>query len=182
MNGSVSWNTNVWVYCKDWSAPYCDLLDHCQVFSLSSCRRTAKLYHLYKDIYRLVDCENAPVAHRALQYSSWRSDPTPIQTLFAQSLQYQFSFYPHSISLWNINNEYISVVVYLRQRTNYKSSLVSIYNVMGLLLIVQKQMNILYADRWMKLLIWLCIKKNNSYQWLEPNTGHTWGLVHIKPS
>ena len=99
------------VCCKDWSAPYCDLLDRCQLSSLSSRRRTAKLCHLYKVIYRLVDCENAPVAHRALQYSCRRSNQAQIQTLFAQSSQYQFSFYPHSISLWNslvINNESLS--------------------------------------------------------------------------
>ena len=99
------------VCCKDWSAPYCDLLDRCQISSLSSRRRTAKLCHLYKVIYRLADCENAPVAHRALQYSCRRSNQAQIQTLFAQSSQYQFSFYPHSISLWNslvINNESLS--------------------------------------------------------------------------
>ena len=81
------------------------------ISSLSSRRRTAKLCHLYKVIYRLVDCENAPVAHRALQYSCRRSNQAQIQTLFAQSSQYQFSFYPHSISLWNslvINNESLS--------------------------------------------------------------------------
>ena len=41
------------------------------ISSLSSRRRTAKLCHLYKVIYRLVDCENAPVAHRALQYTNF---------------------------------------------------------------------------------------------------------------
>ena len=99
------------VCCKDWSASYSDLLDLCQVSSLSSRRRAAKLCLLYKVIYRLVDCENAPVAHRALQYSCRRSNPLQIQTLFAHLSQYQFSFYPHSISLWNslsLNNESLS--------------------------------------------------------------------------
>ena len=89
------------VCCKDWSASYCDLLERCQVPYLSDRRRTAKMCHLYKIIYGIADCENAPVTHRTLNYSCRRSNPIQIQTLFAQSSQYQFSFYPHSISLWN---------------------------------------------------------------------------------
>ena len=89
------------VCCKDWSASYCDLLKCCQVPSLSDRRRIAKMCHLYKIIYGIADCEMAPITHRALNYSSHRSNSVQIQNLFAQTSQFQFSFYPHSISLWN---------------------------------------------------------------------------------
>ena len=89
------------VCCKDWSATYLDLLDLCQVPSLSNRRRAAKMCQLYKIVHRLVDCEKAPVVRRSLQYSCRRSNPIQIQTLLAHTSQYQFSFYPHSISLWN---------------------------------------------------------------------------------
>ena len=39
------------VCCKDWSALYYDLLERCQVPSLSDCRGTAKVCHLYKIIH-----------------------------------------------------------------------------------------------------------------------------------
>ena len=99
------------VCCKDWSASYDDLLSHCQVPSLSDRRRTAKMCHLYKIIYGIADCANAPITHRTLQYNCRRSNPIQIQALFAQTSHYQFSFYPHSISLWNIltiSNETLS--------------------------------------------------------------------------
>ena len=89
------------VYCKDWSASYYDLLEHCQVSYLSDRHRTAKMCHLYIITYGIVDCENSPVTHRTLNYNCQRSNPIQIQTLFAYSSQYQFSFYPHSFSLWN---------------------------------------------------------------------------------
>ena len=99
------------VCCKDWSASYDDLLSHCQVPSLSDRRRTAKMCHLYKIIYGIADCANAPITHRTLQYNCRRSNPIQIQALFAQTSHYQFSFFPHSISLWNIltiSNETLS--------------------------------------------------------------------------
>ena len=40
--------------CKEWSAPYSDLLDLCQVPSLSNRRKAAKMCHLYKIVHRLV--------------------------------------------------------------------------------------------------------------------------------
>ena len=51
------------VCCKDWSASYCDLLECCQVPSLSDRRRIAKMCHLYKIIYGIADCEMAPITH-----------------------------------------------------------------------------------------------------------------------
>ena len=89
------------VCCKNWSASYCDLMESCQVPRLSDRRRKVKLCHLFKIIYGLSDCEMAPIAYRTLNYSSRRSNPVQIQTLFAQTSQFQFSFYPHAISLWN---------------------------------------------------------------------------------
>ena len=96
------------VCCKNLSASYCDLLETYQVSRLSDRRRIAKLCHLYKIIYGQLDCEMAPITHRTLNYSIRRSNPVQIQTLFAQTSHFQFSFYPHSISLWNslpLNND-----------------------------------------------------------------------------
>ena len=89
------------VCCKNWSASYGDLLETCQIARLSDRRRNAKLCHLYKIMYGLADCEMAPTTHRSVNYSSRRSNPVQIQTLFAKTSHFQFSFYPHTIALWN---------------------------------------------------------------------------------
>ena len=41
----------------------------------------------------------APITHRALNYSSRKSNPVQIRTSFAQTSQFQFSFYPDTTSL-----------------------------------------------------------------------------------
>ena len=106
---------------KNWSASYCDLLESCQLPRLSDRRRRVKLCHLFKIIYGLSDCEMAPIVYRTLNYSSRRSNPVQIQTLFAQSSQFQFSFYPHTISLWNnlqlSNDSLASLTVFKRSLT-----------------------------------------------------------------
>ena len=89
------------VCCKNWTASYPDLLDSCQVSTLSNRRKIARLCHIYKIIYGLADCQMAPITRRVLNYSSRRSNPVQLQTLFAQTSHFQFSFFPLSISQWN---------------------------------------------------------------------------------
>ena len=110
------------VCCKNWSASYGDLLETCQIARLSDRRRNAKLCHLYKIMYGLADCEMAPTTHRSVNYSSRRSNPVQIQTLFAKTSHFQFSFYPHTIALWNnlqINDDsLLSLSVFKRSVAN----------------------------------------------------------------
>ena len=109
------------VCCKNWSASYCDLLESCQVPRLSNRQRRVKLCHLFKIIYGLSDCEMAPIVYRTLNYSSRRSNLVQVQTLFARSSQFQFSFYPHTISLWNnlqlSNDSLTSLTIFKRSLT-----------------------------------------------------------------
>ena len=60
-------------------------------------RKIAKLCHLYKLVY---DCQNAPVVQRPPNYSR-RRNPIQLQQVSTHSSQFHFSFYPHTISLWN---------------------------------------------------------------------------------
>ena len=86
------------VCCRDWTALYADLLKRCHVLTLSDSHRNAKLY---KIVYGLANCQMAPVSARTLTYNTRRSNPVQFQSVFAQSSQFQYSFYPHTISLWN---------------------------------------------------------------------------------
>ena len=101
------------VCCRDWTASYTDLLERCHVPTLSDRRRNAKLCHLYKIVYGLADCQMAPVSARTLTYNTRRSNPVQLQCMFAQSSQFQYSFYLHTISLWNdlsITNDSLSSI------------------------------------------------------------------------
>ena len=82
------------VCCKDWSASYTDLLECCQIPSLSTRRRNAKLCQLYKIIFGLADCQMAPVSVRTLNHNTRRSNPMQLQNIFAKTSQFQYSFYP----------------------------------------------------------------------------------------
>ena len=89
------------VCSKNWSASYTELLEFCHISTLSKRRRVAKLCHLYKIMFGLTDCHLIPVTVRTLNYSSRKKNPLQLQHMFAQSSQLQYSFYPHTISLWN---------------------------------------------------------------------------------
>ena len=97
------------VCTKNWSATYAELLKSTNVPSLSDRRKIAKLCHLYKPVYDLTDCQNAPgpVVQRPPSYSR-RRNPIQLQRVTTHSSQFQSSFYPHTISLWNnlsLNND-----------------------------------------------------------------------------
>ena len=88
------------VCTKSWSATYAELLSVTHVSSLADRRKVIKLCHLYKLVYDLTDCQSAPVVQRSTRYSS-RRNPIQLQRIPTHSSQFQASFYPHSISLWN---------------------------------------------------------------------------------
>ena len=85
---------------KSWSAPYHELLNSTNVHKLSTRRKNAKLCQLYKIIYGLTDCESNPVIVKPTTLTRHRN-PVQLQQLRFHSSQFQFSFYPHSISMWN---------------------------------------------------------------------------------
>ena len=101
------------VCTRNWSATYAELLDSTNVPSLSERRKIAKLCQLYKLVYKLTDCQNPPVAKKPPSYSR-RRNPIQLQCMKARSSQFQSSFYPHTISLWNnltLSNDSLNSIV-----------------------------------------------------------------------
>ena len=88
------------VCTKSWSSTYLDLLNSTRLPTLADRRKTAKLCHLYKIVHGLTDCQSAPVIQKPITYSR-RRNPIQLQQLSSHTDQFHFSFYPHSISLWN---------------------------------------------------------------------------------
>ena len=95
---------------KSWSASYNELLEATNVQRLSTRRKRAKLCQLYKIIYGLTDCEPSPAVVKPTTLTRHRN-PVQLQQLRFHSSHFQFSFYPHSISMWNkltLTNESLS--------------------------------------------------------------------------
>lgn len=86
---------------RDWSSHYVELLDRASLPSLANRRRQAKLCHLFKIIHGLTDCQCAPIAYRQPLYNTRQVSSFSLKDLHANSSQFLYSFYPHSISLWN---------------------------------------------------------------------------------
>ena len=79
------------VCTRNWSATYPELLSSTQVSTLSDRRKIAKLCHLYKLVYDLTDCQNAPVVQRPSNYgdveilsncNKWAPTPHSFTPLF----------------------------------------------------------------------------------------------------
>ena len=84
------------VCTRNWSTTYAELLNSTHISSLSDRHKNAKLYHLYKLVYELTNCQNAPVIQRPPSYSR-RRNPIQLQRVATHSLQFQSSFYPRAI-------------------------------------------------------------------------------------
>lgn len=86
---------------KDWSSQYADLLERANLPSLASRRKQAKLGQLFKIVHDLTDCQCAPVLYKRPMYNTRQVCDSSLQDLSGNTSQFLYSFYPHSISLWN---------------------------------------------------------------------------------
>ena len=86
------------VCTKNWSATYAELLKSTNIPLLSDRRKIAKLCHLYKLVYDLADCQNAPVVQRPPSYSR-RRNPIQLQRVTTHSSVSIFILSPHHLSL-----------------------------------------------------------------------------------
>ncbi len=86
---------------KDWSSQYTDLLEYASLPSLASCHKQAKLYHLFKIVHGLTDCQCAPIICKRPLFNTRQVSNLSLQDISVNTSQCLYSFYPHSISLWN---------------------------------------------------------------------------------
>ena len=90
------------VCAKNWSLSHDELLSHLQLPPLSERRSQAKLCHLFKIMHGLEDFPAAPVKLKELHYSTRSDNSQLLQPLYSRTSQFQHSFFPHAISLWNM--------------------------------------------------------------------------------
>ena len=86
---------------REWTCQYEHLLERAKLPTLSERRKRAKLCHLFKIVHELTDCQVAPVYTKMLSYNTRQVSNLSLQDLRANTSQFLFSFYPHTISLWN---------------------------------------------------------------------------------
>ena len=86
---------------KDWSSQYADLLEHASLPSLVSHHKQAKLCHLFKIVHGLTVCQCTPVICKRPIYNTRQVSNLSLQDISVNTSQFLYSFYPHSIFLWN---------------------------------------------------------------------------------
>ena len=85
---------------KAWKDDYDSLLTRSGLQSLNERRKYLKLYYLYQIIHGHFSCTTSPV-YRDLKRQLRNSSQHHLYQPYARTWSYQFSFFPHTISLWN---------------------------------------------------------------------------------
>ena len=91
---------NVLYNYKAWKDDYDSLLTRSGLQSLNERRKYLKLCYLYQIIHGHFSCTTAPV-YRDLKRQLRNSGQHHLYQSYARTSSYQFSFFPHTISLWN---------------------------------------------------------------------------------
>ena len=86
---------------RDWNADYATLLQSSNLPTLASRRRYLKLCFLYQVIQGQFDFPGAPVVWRNLPLNLRNNSTFLLQRPVTYSNAHQFSFFPHTIDLWN---------------------------------------------------------------------------------
>ena len=89
------------VCLKKWNSSYPDMLDTLNLLSLSKRRKWAKLSTLYKIVHGYTDYPSPPLIPRTQFHSSRYVHDFSFVQPFARTSQTLFSFFPHTLSLWN---------------------------------------------------------------------------------
>ena len=90
------------VCTKGWNTDYGDLLNSCNLTTLTSRRHYLKLCFLYQIINGNFIFPNAPIVRRSTPAWNLRNyTPSLLHRPAADTNAYHYSFFPHTIALWN---------------------------------------------------------------------------------
>jgi len=90
------------VCLKQWNSSYSDMLTTLNIPSLKDRRKWAKLSTLYKIVHGFADYPSPPLLPRTTPYNSRWVHDFSFERPFARSTQSFYSFFPFTVSLWNI--------------------------------------------------------------------------------
>ena len=86
------------VCTRDWKAGYDTLLEKCKIPTLAQRRQFMKLCFMYQVVNQL---PTEPIERRAMSRSLRYSSSLALHRPVCHTSAHQFSFFPHTISLWN---------------------------------------------------------------------------------
>ena len=87
---------------RDWKADYNTLLERCKVPTLAQRRKFMKLCFMYQVVNQLVVLPSQFIERRTLLRSLRNSSSYDLQRpIICCTSAHQFSFFPHTIELWN---------------------------------------------------------------------------------
>ena len=86
---------------RNWQATYDSLIDTCNLPTLEQRRRLLKLSILYQIFNGHIQFPSSPIEKRVLPRNLRSSSSLQLQRPAVHSNAHQYSFFPHSIALWN---------------------------------------------------------------------------------
>ena len=87
---------------KNWNASYDETLSNCNLPTSAHRRRLLKLSFLFQVVHGNFVFPDAPIERRSpLPFNLRTFSTTSLYRPAARTTAYQFSFFPHTISLWN---------------------------------------------------------------------------------
>ena len=89
------------VCLKNWTCDRDHLYTQSGVPALAERRSRARLCHMYKIVNSLTIMPESPLELRVIHYNNRFSHPLQLRNIFARSNQFQNSFFPGTIPLWN---------------------------------------------------------------------------------
>ena len=109
------------VATKNWSCSPANLHSLLNLPTLSDRRHVAKLSHLFKIVHKIEDFRSPPLTFKPLCYKTRNSHSLTLSSIPSHSTQFFFSFFPHTISLWNtLNSETVNLSL-----DSFKKSIIS---------------------------------------------------------
>ena len=89
------------VCLKNWSADHDQLYNQSNIAPLSARRSNASLCHLFKMVNNLIDYPEPPLQFKDIYHSSRHSHALQLRDIKSRTNQFQKSFFPGTIALWN---------------------------------------------------------------------------------
>ena len=89
------------VCTKSWSESYSNLLSQTNLPRLDQRREQLKLSFLFQLVHNLAFCPSAPITFRNMSVNVRNNNSFLLNRPVCRTTAHYYSFYPHTISLWN---------------------------------------------------------------------------------
>ena len=110
------------VCSKQWDASYSMLCNSLNLPTLAARRKQMKLSVMYKIVHGLADFPNVPISGRDNPFDLQSLAPHTLSGFTAKTNSFKYSFFPHSVELWNSLPSDVALANY----NSFKNSILNI--------------------------------------------------------